>query len=353
VGVDRAYQKESLARSGEEPEGSVRRGTVFALLSTLFFGMAPIFGKLAYRAQVSPLTLVTLRTVLAAAALWVFYALFWRDAIPISMSNLVGCVGMGVVNGVGSLLYYTGLDRIDASLAQLLYTLYPVWVFVFLSAAGHHVSKLSIVYLALALGGVFALTYTGSRQADMLGVMLLLSSGACYGWYLVLGQWTLADVDSRTAALYYVSTMALVVTVARLMDGAPWVPVSGAGWLAIAGLTLFPTILARLMVLTGLQRLGGVKTSLLGLAELVVTLLIAFFVLGERLTLWQWLGGGLLAVSVVFSSREGHVEVSWDDLLRDGRWREIERFEPTSCLAPTGQESKPGPADGRKAGTCE
>jgi drug/metabolite transporter (DMT)-like permease len=153
--------------------------------------------------------------------------------------------------------------------------------------------------------------------------MLLLSSGACYAWHLVLGQWTLADVDSRTVTLYVLSTMAVVVAAARVVDGAPWTPISTQGWLAVAGLTLFPTILARLLVFAGLRSLGGVKTSLLGLAELVVALLIAYLALGERLTLWQWLGGLLLMVSVVLGSRESHLEVSWEEMLRDGRWREL------------------------------
>jgi drug/metabolite transporter (DMT)-like permease len=78
------------------------------------------------------------------------------------------------------------------------------------------------------------------------------------------------------------------------------------------------------MVFAGLRNLGGAQTSLLGLAELVVALLIAFLLLGERLTLWQWVGGLFLMTSVVLGSRESNLEVSWDDLLRDGRWRELE-----------------------------
>jgi drug/metabolite transporter (DMT)-like permease len=307
------------------PQPSVRvQGIVFTLLSTVFFGTAPIFGKLAYRAQVTPFTLVTLRTVSAALILWVFYVLFWRSAIRIRWGDLMGCIGMGVANGIGSLLYYSGLTRIDASLAQLLYTLYPIWVFVFLIAAGHYVSRHSILHLALALGGVFALMYSGAEQVDALGVMMLISSGACYAWHLVLGQWTLADVDPRTAALYVLSTMAIVVSVARIADGSPWIPISADGWMAVLGLTLFPTILARLLVFAGLRDLGGVRTSLLGLSELLVALSIAFFVLGERLSLLQWLGGLLLITSVVLGGRESSLEVSWDDLLRDGRWRELE-----------------------------
>lgn len=299
------------------------RGIVLALTSTIFFGMAPIFGKLAYRAHVLPFTLVMLRTVLAALALWIFYLFVWRNAIRISFQNLMGCVGMGLANGIGSLLYYSGLGRIDASLAQLLYTLYPIWVFIFLIAAGHHVSKMSITRLGLALIGVFALTYTGSQKVDWLGIMLLLSSGALYAWHLVLGQWTLADVDSRTVALYTLSTMAAVTIVARLVNDAPWTPISNSGWLAVLCLTLFPTILARLLMFAGLQSLGGAQTSLLGLAELLVALLVAFFGLGERLTLWQWLGSGLLVASVILGRRESNLEVSLEELLDEGRWREL------------------------------
>jgi drug/metabolite transporter (DMT)-like permease len=302
---------------------SPRQGTVFALLSTVFFGTAPIFGKLAYRAQVAPFTLVALRTVIAASTLWLLYLLVWRDAVRISWSNLLGCIGMGVANGVGSLLYYSGLSRIDASLAQLLYTLYPIWVFVFLISAGHHVSGRAWLRLLLALVGVFALTYTGARGVDLLGVMLLISSGACYGWHLVLGQWTLADVDSRTVTLYVLTTMALVVLAARLVDGAPWQALSIQGWMAVLGLTLFPTILARLLVFAGLRNLGGAQTSLLGLAELLVALLIAYSLLAERLSRWQWAGAMLLVASVVLGSRESTLEVSWEDLLREGRWREL------------------------------
>lgn len=312
-----------MKQINQPTQRSRMRGIVLALTSATFFGMAPIFGKLAYRAHVLPFTLVALRTVFAALVLWAFYLIVWRDAIRISLRNAMGCIGMGVANGLGSLFYYSGLQRIDASLAQLLYTLYPIWVFIFLFAAGHHVSKMSIARLILALLGILALTYTDRQKVDWLGVMLLLSSGALYGWHLVLGQWTLADVDSRSVTLYVLSTMAVVVTVARLLNGALWTPISVEGWLAVWGLTIFPTILARLLMFAGLQSLGGAQTSLLGLAELLVALLVAFLGLGERLTFWQWLGGLLLMSSVILGRRESDLEVSWEELLDKGRWRDL------------------------------
>jgi drug/metabolite transporter (DMT)-like permease len=231
---------------------------------------------------------------------------------------------MGTINGLGSLFYYVGLERVDASLAQLLYALYPIWVFVFLSAAGHRVSKLALLRLGLTLVGVYLLTCAGGVGIDWLGVMLMITSGAAYAWHLVVGQWTLVDVDSRTVTLYALTAMAVTVTVARLLSNQPWEPISPQGWRAILLLGLIPTALARLMVFTGLRLLGGVQASLLGVAELLVSLVMAFLILGERLTPVQWLGGGLMVLSVVLIGRESIQEISWDELLRQGRWRELE-----------------------------
>ncbi len=288
-------------------------GILLTLLSTVCAGTAPIFGKLAYQAQVTPYTLVALRTSLAALSLWAFYLLFWRHCIPIRGSALAGCIAMGVANGLGSLMYYPGLARIDASLAQLLYALYPVWVFVFLSAAGQPVSRLAVFRLGIALVGVYLLTFTPGARFDFLGAMLLVAAGAAYGWHLVLGQWTLANVDSRTVALYTITTMAVVVDVARLSMGDPVEPISAVGWVAIAGLALIAMALARLLVFAGLSRLGGIQTSILSVGELVVALVLAFLLLGERMTPVQWTGALLIGTSMLMIGRESNLELeSWE-----------------------------------------
>jgi len=306
------------------PADVLTRGTWLILVSTACFGLAPIFGKLAYRAGVEPFTLVSLRTVLAAAALWAFYLVFWHRAIPIGWRALPGCIGMGLANGFGSLLYYIGLARIDASLGQLLYALYPLWVFIFLSAAGHRVSRLALLRLGVALGGVYLLTAIGGGTLDWLGITLMIGAGALYGWMLVLGQWSLADVDSRSVTLYVLTAQAGVVFVAQMVSGAPLAPASADGWTATILLALIPTALARLLLFAGLSYLGGVQASLLGVAELVVALAAAFLWLGERLSPWQMVGAGLIIVSVLLSGRESHLETSWEELLREGRWRELE-----------------------------
>jgi drug/metabolite transporter (DMT)-like permease len=302
----------SVTRRSETARHNLR-GIAATLLSCLFAGLAPILGKLAYQAGVDPTTLVALRTALAAGLLWVFYLLFWRRNIAINWHNLTGCVGMGVANGVGSLLYYNGLSRMDASLAHLLYSMYPFWVFIFLSAAGHPISPLSVARLGLVLLSAFLLTWQGGDLVDPLGVTLMIGAGALYGFHLVLGQWTLADVDPRTVTLYVLTTMTIVVGIPFIAQGGPVEPISTTGWTAIVMIAIFPTALARLLVFAGLRRIGGVQTALLSMAEPLVAVVLSFVVLGENFTLLQWLGATLFVISVLLIQRDTGLQMADED----------------------------------------
>jgi len=290
-----------------------RRGIAVTLLSTLFSGLAPILGKLAYQVGVSPTALVALRTALAAGVLWVFYLAFWRRHLAVGRANLLACIGMGAANGIGSLLYYNGLSRVDASVAHLLYSMYPFWVFIFLSAAGHPVSRLAVLRLVLALVSVFMLTWHGAGIVDPLGVTLMIGAGALYGFHLVLGQWTLVDVDPRTVTIYGLSTMAVVVSIPFPGQAASVASIPAAGWLAILLLAIFPTAIARLLVFAGLRRLGGIQAALRGLVAPLGAVSLAFLLLGERFAPQQWIGAALFTVSVLLIRRDTGVQIAGEE----------------------------------------
>jgi len=296
-----------------------RAGVVSTILSSFFLGWAPILGKMAYGGGATPFTVVALRTAVAALLLWCVFLLLWRKEIPIGWTALVGCLGVGVVNGLGSLLYYSSLARLNASRAALLNTLYPLWVVLFLFAAGQSLTALTLMRLALSMAGTYLLTRAGPGELDWLGVTLMIASAAMYGWHLVLGQWVLADVPSRQATLYIVTAMACVVALARGLQGEAVEPVTAAGWGAIVALGL-TTALSRLAMFAGLEQLGGIETALTSLLELVVSLLLAFLLLGERLTVGQSIGGVLLIVSLALMTwdrgvrlAEGDVPLEWEE----------------------------------------
>src|ERR1044072_6809909 len=102
---------------------SVRNtGINAALISALFLGLAPVFGKAAMGGgKFSPLAVVALRTSMAALLLVLLITFSKRRTLYIYPAGFIGCMLAGMVNGVGSIFYYVGLSKLNASVAQMLY----------------------------------------------------------------------------------------------------------------------------------------------------------------------------------------------------------------------------------------
>jgi|SRR5688572_1234730 drug/metabolite transporter (DMT)-like permease len=284
------------------------QGVSAALLSAVVLGLSPTFGKQAILAGTPPISVVALRTVFAMLALWSVFALLRRRYLYIYPIGLFGCLAAGFINGLGSLMYYTGLGRLDASVAQLLYTLYPLFLTLFARLDGHTISRFTLFRTLLALGAVYLLTRSGHLETDWLGALLMLGASLFYAAHLAVNQRVLYDVPAPTVALYTLTAMAATVGVGYLLAGAPAMPPTPAGWQAVLLLTVV-TVISRLSLFMGLKRLGGLQTALIGLSELLVTVLSALVLLGETLAPAQWLGAGLLALSILLVVREKRLGV--------------------------------------------
>jgi drug/metabolite transporter (DMT)-like permease len=279
------------------------QGVSAALLSAVVLGLAPTFGKQAMVAGTPPMSVVALRTIFAMLALWVVFAAFRRQYLYIYPVGLYGCLAAGLINGLGSLMYYTGLGRLDASLAQLLYTLYPIFLTLFARLDGNRISRFTVFRILLALVAVYLLTRTGHLETDWLGALLMLLAGAFYAAHLAVNQRVLYDVPAPTVALYTLTAMAITVSVGYVLAGMPAMPPTPLAWQAVLLLTVV-TVVSRLSLFMGLKRLGGVQTALIGLSELLVTVLSALVLLGDTLAPAQWLGAALLAGSILLVVRE-------------------------------------------------
>ncbi|GJM41513.1 MAG: hypothetical protein DHS20C20_17950 [Ardenticatenaceae bacterium] len=270
---------------------------LWGLLSPLFLGIVPILAKVAYAAGVNVLTVVAFRTIIAAVFLWLGMLLFKRKLIRSSLPAILSSMIAGAINGLGSIFFYTSLTRIDASLGQLVNISYLVFVTVFLRLAGQTVSFLTILRTALTIGAIYLLTRGGSSPADWLGVGMMLFAAITYAIQLVLSQRIMLDIPAPTMTLYAITAMAAVVSVAWLIAPVDLGLVSTDGWQAI-GLMALVTALSRLTLFLGVKAMGSIQTALLGVSEVVVTIVIAAVFLQERLTLVQWLGAAVLMVSI-------------------------------------------------------
>jgi drug/metabolite transporter (DMT)-like permease len=274
-----------------------RTGILAALASAFFLGLCPVFGKLAINAGFSPLAVVALRTVLAAAFVLAYVLIFYRNYLYIFPVGLLGCALAGVINGVGSILYYMALDRLTASLGQILYSLYPFFVAIWFILDEQTVSRLTLIRIGLATIAVILLTYLPMHQVDPVGVAMMLGAAAFYALHLPINQRVLYEVPAPTVTLYTLLAMSAVVVPAFLIfDGK--MPSANLNWWPLLGLSLM-TALSRLTLFLGIKRIGGMQTALLGLAELLITVTFSYAWLNEHLTWIQWVGAVVLCVSLL------------------------------------------------------
>ncbi|HET7009948.1 MAG TPA: EamA family transporter, partial [Anaerolineales bacterium] len=185
-------------------------GVRSALAAALLLGLTPIFGKQAIQAGMSPQTVVALRTA-AATVLLLAVLGFRRRHLAIYPVGLLGCVMAGVINGLGSLLYYAGLARLDAGLAQMLYGLYPVFVAALLYLDGLRHGRLALLGLALSVPATYLMTQTSLVEVDIAGVGMMLGAGLLYAVHIPINERVLYEVPAPTVTFYTLAAMTLVV----------------------------------------------------------------------------------------------------------------------------------------------
>lgn len=280
-----------------------KKGIAAALSSALFLGVVPIFGKMAINSGFSPFTVIALRTTIAALLMLGVMYFKMRPFFYIYPVGLIGCALAGLINGLGSVLYYSALGRLDASLGHMLYSLYPLFVAFWLVVDRQPITRLTIVRVLLALPAVFLLIDPGRRSVDMIGAGMMVGSAALYALHLLINQRILFEVPAPTVTLYTLLAMAFTVVVAFLITNlvqpaSAVIPPLAVNWWPVLAMAVI-TFSSRLTLFTGVKHLGGLQTALLGLAEIFVTVLMAQWLLGENLSLTQWLGAGLLMATLV------------------------------------------------------
>jgi len=299
------------------PQTSSAKGISAALGSALFLGLAPVFGRIAILEGIPSLAVVAIRTLSATLLLLLVTILFFRRYLYIYPAGLLGCLTAGWTNGIGSLFYYYALSRINANLGQMLYSLYPLFLVLWLALDKQPPSRLTIMRLGLAVPAIVLLARADHSPVDLLGVGAMLFASMMYALHLPLNQRVLYDMPPQTVTLYTLMAMSSVVVLPFLFAGqnglGGFIDLAGSvrGSSADAfrlcapliGLTLV-TFCSRLMLFTGVKHLGGMQTALLGLGELLVTLTFSHFWLKESFSLQQWLGAVLLIAALMLVGLE-------------------------------------------------
>lgn len=273
--------------------------------------------------------LVSLRTLFAAIILVALLTVFSPRELRPGRPALIRLALLGVV-GIGLLqwAYFNHLQRLPVAVGMTIQYLAPVAVtvlarFVF----GEAVRRRVWPALALTLAGialVMGVAQGVSLRLDPVGVLFAFCAMASLTVYYLLGERSVSATSPLATQTWMVVVGALmwqillpIWTFDLALLGAPVALPGAAGaaiplWVPLAYLVLGGTVVAHLLVLASLRRIGAPLVGLLGMAEPVLVALLGWALLSEALTGWQ-VAGVCIAVSgmmLAASSRRRGVRAS-------------------------------------------
>jgi drug/metabolite transporter (DMT)-like permease len=282
-------------------------GPLLAIAGVLGFSFKAILVKLAY--ALHPLDAPTLLALRMLYASPFFIAMAWwsgRHAAPFARRDAVALAFLGFVGYyLASLLDFTGLRYISASLARLVLFLYPTIV-VLLSAVVYKkpITARTAAALVLSYGGIMLVFWNDLQignelRAIAIGGALAFGSGFFYAVYLVGAGTTIKRLGSmRFTAWAMLCATAFVLThffVTRPPSDLA-VPMQVHG--VVLAMAFFATVLPVWMIAEAIQRIGANASSLIGSLGPLFTIALAAMILGEPVRAVQLGGAALVLIGV-------------------------------------------------------
>ena len=272
-------------------------------LSGIGFGVLSILVKTAYSLGAEPFTILGVRFLLATAMIWLIALRVDRQALRMAPRDIIYIALVGPLGvGVGSMLYFSALSLVDASLYVALFYTYPAVVNVASAVVFREPLGLrQVVALVVTFAGVVLVTgllSQGVVNASVPGIALGLATGAAYAVYTLGMQRQLRRHPPLAINAYLLTFGTLSVLLVRpptQWTGALTLPVLAV----IAMMAVFCTIGPIILYLTGIRRIGAGAASIVSNMEPMTTIILAVLLLGETLDPLQMAGvagvlGGVL-----------------------------------------------------------
>ena len=240
---------------------------------------------------IGPTGTTTVRLVMGTLILWAVLRP-WRVRGTLPWKWLLA---YGVTLGTMNTVFYLALQRIPLGIAVAVEFLGPLAVAVIGSRRA-----IDFVWVALAASGLllFVPWDQAQQSLDIIGLLLALLAGACWGMYIVFGQ--RLGADHGTSMVAYGSLVAMVVA-------APWgIASAGTALLAPAllpaalGLGVLSMALPYALEMAALARIPTRTFGLLMSLEPAVAALCGLLFLHERLGVLQW-----LAIAAIMAASAG------------------------------------------------
>ena len=202
---------------------------------------------------------------------------------------LIGLLFCGEIYGLLSSVKY-----IPVGLAMLIMYTYPLMIAIAGWLTGTESFSLDRLFAILAaFAGLALALHTPHAEIDWRGVAWAVFTAVVFCAVLIVSGRTMRGVDRRILMLYLTSTAAVIVGVISLTAATLEWPRTEHGWTLLA-VSTGTYVLATILLFTAVKMIGPLRTAIIDNSAPIWAIVLAAFLLGERMSVAQLFGGALV-----------------------------------------------------------
>lgn len=273
-------------------------GMVFAFVTACGLGAITTIAKIFYSAGGDAISLMLVRHFIATLAFGLLL-LVRRDRFSVDKPQRLPLLLIGLAWSGGMICYLSAVETLSVSLGVLIFYTYPLLVLAW--SILNRQLKASPALIGLFIGAFVGLylALSGSEiKVDNNGVLFAVAASCGAAFTFICGA-RVAPTLSPLLMTFWINAAGLLLITPMLLDGIS-IPFVTDGMIALAAATLF-YLVAILSQFEALARLPAARAAFLLNLEPVVSILLAYLVLDEILSLMQ-VSGVIMVIAVIILS---------------------------------------------------
>lgn len=273
---------------------TINRYTFQVHIAVLLFGMTGIFAKLLF---LHPLIIVLGRVVFS----FVFVGLWMltrKESFTLSSKKaLWNLMIMGIVLAIHWTTFFWSIQLSNVAIGLLTFSTFPIFVSFFNTLIFKKpLDQKEILYaLFIVIGILIIVPLDDIFSATVLGALVGVLSGGIYAIFTLYNERLSRKMSSRLIA-FYEQLSASIFLLPSYFIIQPTFTFKDILLLLLLG-TVF-TGIAHTLLLNGLKGISAYFASIITMLEPIYSIIIAYFLLGESITLGVVVGGGIILLTV-------------------------------------------------------
>jgi drug/metabolite transporter (DMT)-like permease len=282
-------------------------GVLILVIANIGFSSKAVLIKLMYQYHIDTISVISLRMVFSLP-FFIIIALYLAqktDNVRLSFKDWLTISGLGILSYyVSSMLDFLGLQYVSAGVERLILFTYPTMVVVL--SAIFLKKKITIPqYFALLLTYIgVAIIFVaeaglGLQKDFWRGAVYIFTCAFTYSLYVIgTGQMVQRIGSVKFSCYAMIAATVPCLIQSYVYNGVDIFHYPKEIYYLTVWLSIIATVIPIFLIVEGIRLVGASNSSIIGFSGPISVIILAYFLLGEQITVVQLLGTGVVLLGI-------------------------------------------------------